>query len=65
MKTSDRVVAVYVKYLDRIWNALSKDEKVRLETHFGGIINEIDDICDDSRYNEKEIDENFKRFSIS
>ena len=65
MKTSDKVIAIYSKYLNRIWKDLSESDKVRLETHFGGIINEIDDVCDDPIYNDKEIDENFKRFSIS
>ena len=41
---NERIIAVYEKYLDRIWKDLSKDDKVRLETHFGGIINEIDEI---------------------
>ena len=41
---NERIIAVYEKYLDRIWKDLSKDDKVRLETHFGGITNEIDEI---------------------
>jgi len=39
-----RIIAVYEKYLDRIWNDLSEDDKIRLEGHFGGLINEIDGI---------------------
>ena len=42
-----RNIKVYDKYLDRIWNDLSDDDKVRLETHFGGITNEIDEIFEE------------------
>ena len=38
------VIKIYEKYLDRIWNDLSKDDRVRLEGHFNGIINEIGDL---------------------
>ena len=43
MKT---IIDIYEKYLDRIWNDLSKDDQVRLEGHFNGIINEIGDLKD-------------------
>ena len=37
-------IEIYEKYLDRIWNDLSKDDRVRLEGHFNCIINEIGDL---------------------
>jgi len=46
-----KIINVYEKYLDRIWNDLSKDDQIRLEGHFNGLINEIDDIIEDSEYN--------------
>jgi hypothetical protein len=39
----NEIIAIYEKYLDRIWNDLSKDDQIRLEGHFNGIINEIDE----------------------
>ena len=35
------IIVIYEKYLDRIWGDLSKDDKIRLEGHFNGLINEL------------------------
>ena len=32
------IIVIYEKYLDRIWGDLSKDDKIRLEGHFNGLI---------------------------
>ena len=37
------IIVIYEKYLDRIWGDLSKDDKIRLEGHFNGLINELGD----------------------
>ena len=37
-----KIINIYEKYLDRIWKDLSKDDQIRLEGHFNGIVNEID-----------------------
>ena len=37
------LIEIYERYLDRIWGDLSKDDKIRLEGHFNGLINELGD----------------------
>ena len=37
------IIVIYEKYLDRIWGDLSEDDKIRLEGHFNGLINELGD----------------------
>lgn len=56
----EKIINVYEKYIDKIWNDLSDEDKIRLEGHFNGIINEIDDIIEDSEYNVELI-----KFSLS
>jgi len=42
-KMSKILIEIYERYLDRIWGDLSKDDKIRLEGHFNGLINELGD----------------------
>ena len=39
----EKIINVYEKYLDRIWADLSDKDKIRLEGHFNGLINELGD----------------------
>ena len=40
---NNKIIDIYEKYLDRIWDDLSRDDQIRLEGHFNGIVNEIDE----------------------
>ena len=44
---NDKIIDVYEKYLDRIWKDLSEDDQIRLEGHFNGITNEIDEYLEE------------------
>ena len=44
---ANKIIYIYEKYLDRIWKDLSKDDQIRLEGHFNGIINEIDEYLEE------------------
>ena len=40
----ERIIAVYEKCLNKIWDDLSDDDRVRLEGHFSEIINWTEEI---------------------
>ena len=44
---ANKIIDIYEKYLDRIYNDLSKDDQIRLEGHFNGIVNEIDEYLEE------------------
>lgn len=44
---NEQIIDIYEKYLDRIWKDLSKDDQIRLEGHFNGITNEIDEYLEE------------------
>ena len=44
---NNKIIDIYEKYLDRIYNDLSKNDQIRLEGHFNGIINEIDEYLEE------------------
>ena len=44
---TNKIIDIYEKYLDRIYNDLSKDDQIRLEGHFNGIVNEIDEYLEE------------------
>ena len=46
-KMNNKIIDIYEKYLDRIWDDLSRDDQIRLEGHFNGIINEIDEYLEE------------------
>ena len=44
---SEKIIEIYEKYLDRIYDDLSKDDRIRLKHHFNGIVNEIDEYLEE------------------
>ena len=44
---ANKIIDIYEKYLNRIYNDLSKDDQIRLEGHFNGIVNEIDEYLEE------------------